>query len=245
VVPAGTDAKVPPVAAGAASLARAGAVAGVAAREIEGLRAQLAERDRELARLRAAAPGGVVEGPKDMTRFTDPSPEELLARAQRCQVAFNYPNFDAPEPPRVGDKQSTRLGLSDTERQVVDEAIKDLYARTPAQLRKLYGEMSGDPATAERLSPSAVFAEILQKAPEGLIAQARTQLARERAGLAPAPANLSTTSVVERALRLMVGLGDDFERRIGEKLGPERARSLRPLREGWRNTSSMSGCQSP
>jgi hypothetical protein len=213
-----------------------------AGREVEALRARVAEQDKEIARLREGQTSKPAS--RDLRSLIEPTREELLARAQRCEVAYNYPNLDAPEPTKVGDGLAKRLGLSDTEREAVDEVMRELHAQVPADLRKLYAEMSGDAATAARLSPAALLSEIFQKAPEETMSEARIQLSRERAGLAPPPARPGAGPVVERALRLMMGLGDDLERRLGERLGPERARALRGLRESWRSTSSWSGCGS-
>jgi hypothetical protein len=216
---------------------------GDAVGELASLRVRLAEQERELARLRQeSSAAGDRERERDMRRFIDPTREELLERAQRCQINFNYPNFDGA-PPRLSERLARRHGLSDTEREAYDELMKEIHAEVPAELRKLYAEMSGDATTAARLSPSSLLGEILQKSPDDLILQARTRLARERAGLAAPPSNLAAAAPVERALRLIVGLGSDFERRLGERVGAARAQSLRTLRESWRNTSSMSGCQ--
>jgi hypothetical protein len=210
--------------------------------EVVALRARVAEQERELARLRAHDPDDLVGGAKDLKRFIDPGPEELAARAQRCSIAFNYPDLDRPQPQKVSDQLAGRLGLSDTERQAADEALEESQAHVATELRKLYVEMGGDGATAARLAPSALLSEILQKAPEGASTQARAQLSRERAGLVNPPLDPKGSTVVERALRLMVGLGDDFDRRLGERVGADRARSLHPLREEWRNASNYSGC---
>jgi hypothetical protein len=209
------------------------------AAELAALRARVAEQEKELAQLRPK----VAKLPPDKDRnMIDPSREELLARAQRCEIAFHYPHLDTPRPSTVGEAEAKKVGLSDTEREAADEVLKELHAEVPGTLRKLFAEMSGDAATAERLSPSTLMSEILQKAPEDLVNQARTRISRERAGLASPPTNLSAVPVVERALRLMVGIGDEFERRLGERVGSARAHTLQKLRESWGSSSTMSGC---
>jgi hypothetical protein len=143
----------------------------------------------------------------------------------------------------LSPKQARELGLSDTEREAVDEVMKETHTAVPVELRKLYLEMGGDPTTANRLSASTLLGEIVQKTPPDQVTQVRVRLSRERAGLlAPAP-NLAAAPV-ERALRLMHGLADDFEHRLGERIGRERAASLKNLRRSWGNHSSMSGCPS-
>ena len=120
--------------------------------------------------------------------------------------------------------------------------MKEIHTSVPAELRKLYLEMGGDPTTANRLSASTLLGEIVQKAPEDQVTQVRVRLSRERAGLLAPPTSAATAPVVERALRLMSGLADDFERRLGERIGPQRAASLKNMRRSWGNHSSMSGC---
>jgi hypothetical protein len=208
----------------------------LADREMAALRARVADQERELAQLRGALP------PDKVQNLIDPTHEELVARAQRCEIGYRYPPLDGP-PATTSDRQARKLGLSDTERAAVDEVLGEIHSEVPATLRKLYAEMSGDTGTAERLSPSTLLTEILQKAPDDMVQQGRTRIAQERAGLAPPPTSLAAVPAVERALRLMVGMGDDFERRLGERLGPERARALRSLRESWGNSATMSGCK--
>jgi hypothetical protein len=208
--------------------------------ELQALRARVTEQEKEIARLRTLHPASRSD--QDLQRFVDPPPEELQARAQRCEIAFVTPGLDGPEPRQVSAKQARELGMSDTERDAADEVMKEIHTQMPAELRKLYLEISGDSATAARLSTSTLMSEILQKAPEGVVQQARIRLSRERAGLVPPPANPAAAPPVERALRLFVGLADDFERRLGERIGPDRARSLRGLRKSWGSHSTMSGC---
>ena len=83
----------------------------------------------------------------------------------------------------------------------------------------------------------------MSKSPRGVADQARARLAKERAGLLPPPADLAATPVGERTLRLLFNLGNDFERRLGTRIGGERAHSLRARNDGWGGArSSSSGC---
>jgi hypothetical protein len=44
-------------------------------------------------------------------------------------------------------------------------------------------------------------------------------------------------------MRLMMNLGEDLERRVGERIGVDRARALRRLKDGWPGgRTSSSGC---
>jgi hypothetical protein len=208
--------------------------------ELAALRARVAEQEKEIARLRTGHPHTGNEN--DFRRFLDPSPEELQARVGRCELAFVSPNLDRLEPATVSAKQARELGLTDTERDAVDEVMKEIHAEVPVELRKLYQEMSGDSATANRLSASSLLAELQQKSPAEVHAQARVRISRERAGLLPPPTSPTAGPPLERALRLMAGLADDFERRLGERIGPQRARGLRDMRRSWGNQATMNGC---
>ncbi len=110
------------------------------------------------------------------------------------------------------------------------------------ELRALYVELTGDATTAEKLAPQTLQSEIFAKAPEGGRPQARRQLSRELA-LAPAPADLSKTPVIERTFRVMMSIGDRYERAVGERLGAQRARALREKDDGWRSKTVANGCE--
>jgi hypothetical protein len=205
--------------------------------ETQSLRARVAEQERELARLRSSSEAnGKVRD--ERSRFVDPSHEELLARVERCEV-----RFDSPVPAlSLNEEQRRKWGLSDTERDAMNEVQQEIRNGVVAELRRLYAEMSGDRAMADRLDPGAIQAEIFAKAPGGVAARARQQLARERAGLAAPPADPGQRPVAERTLRLMAGAGDEFERKLAERIGAERAHSLRARNDGWPNKTSNMGC---
>lgn len=213
--------------------------------ETEVLRARIAEQEQELAQLRAGRAGAKkeleIEGDprqgENKGRFLRPSQQELLARAQRCEVRWDTPNIQG-----VREKDRVRQGLSETEAAAMNEATKDVVAQVSSELRRLYVEMSGDSATADKLSPETMHNEIFAKSPEGARAQARRQISRELAGLAPPPADLAATPVAERTFRVMMSIGDRFERAVAERLGPERARALREKDDGWGGKSIANGC---
>jgi hypothetical protein len=85
--------------------------------------------------------------------------------------------------------------------------------------------------------------EIFERAPEGSRGRARQQLAREKAGLTPPPADLAKTPVAERTMRLMMSIGDRYEQEVAKRLGPERARALRAKHDGWRGKTVTNGCE--
>lgn len=206
--------------------------------QTEALRARVAEQDRELARLRAAGPESKKMA-EARSRFLDPSKEDLLDRAQRCELRWD----STPSLHAIGAKDRARLGLSETEVSAMNEALKETADYVGGELRRLYVEISGDQATADKLSPETLPNEIFAKSPEGARPRALQQLSRELAGLAPRPADLARTPVAERTFRVMMNIGEQFERRVAERLGPARARDLRSREDGWRSKSVTNGCE--
>jgi hypothetical protein len=204
--------------------------------ETESLRARIAEQDKELAQLRA--PAAVAKKiSEEKRRYLDPTKEELLARAERCELAFDTPPFSGYDA-----KGAQKLGLSEAEREVMNEVLREMKEQVITELRQLYLEMSGDAQMSERLSPPALESEMFARSPEGAGGRARAQIARERAGLVPPAADLSRTPVLERMLRLKTSVGDQFERKLAERFGPERARALRAREDGWSGKMVNSGC---
>ena len=77
-----------------------------------------------------------------------------------------------------------------------------------------------------------MLSEIFDKATSADKLRARQRIARERAGLqAPPPA--ADMSAYERALRLIMRLGNDYERTLGDAIGADRARELRTRFNSW------------
>jgi hypothetical protein len=204
--------------------------------ETEALRARIAEQEKELAELRATAPLARKVG-ESKKRYLEPDQAELLDRAARCEIAYDTPSVNG-----FSAKDTQSMGLAEGERETMNEVIKDLKTQVSADMRALYIEMSGDPATADRLSPGSMESEIFSRAPEGARARARQQLAREKAGLVAPPADLAQTPVAERTMRLMMTIGDRYERKLAERLGPERARALRAKHDGWQGKTITNGC---
>lgn len=59
------------------------------------------------------------------------------------------------------------------------------------------------------------------------------RLAEERAGRIEPPADLASRPLDERFMRRVLELGDAFERAVADRLGQERARTLRTADDGW------------
>jgi hypothetical protein len=207
--------------------------------ELHELREQVAAQAEELARLKADRER--QHGPAGP--YVEVSKEELLARAARCELRYEIPRVLEAQPWTISENSARELGLSDTEREAMNETFAEVHASAAAQLRALYVEAGGDAQTAGKLTGQSLMGEIVQKLPRGEMQAARTRLSQERAGLVP-PAAEAERTLVERVLRLMSGLGEQVERRLGERIGTERAHGLRVRKDGWEGSSrsSSSGC---
>jgi hypothetical protein len=68
------------------------------------------------------------------------------------------------------------------------------------------------------------------------------EIAKERSGELPVSDSIDATPY-ERAERLYLGLGDEFQQRVAHALGPPRASALREASGGWKwSRSVFSGC---
>ena len=96
-------------------------------------------------------------------RILDPSKQELLARADRCEIRWDTPNIKG-----VNEKDRVRLGLSETE-DAGDERgdERDQGSSGAASCAPLYVELTGDATTAEKLAPQTMQSEIFAKRPRG------------------------------------------------------------------------------
>jgi ferric-dicitrate binding protein FerR (iron transport regulator) len=230
------------------------AVAQNSAPPAEGItREQLLARDQqqraELDKLRVrvhelegAAPAGGKAAGKDDRPFFEPDKEELQAMARDCKLKWDNPTIGL-NPPTLSARRASTLGLSDQERVEIDRVSAEENARVLKELRALYVEVTGDKAGAESLAPQAMENEIMSKSPEAVVQQTFYKLSHERAGLQAAPADLRGAPASERLMRLMTGLGDDYEQRLGAAIGPDRAHQLRAENNGWDSRNrSMVGC---
>jgi hypothetical protein len=217
-------------------------------------REQLLERDREqrveLEKLRTrvqqletqATTAGKDGKKKDERPFFDPSKEELQQMAKECKLKWDVPSIGL-QPQTVGQKRANELGLSEQERTEINRVRAELNTRVLKELRTLYVEVTGDKTAADSLAPQALENEILSKSPEQVVEQIFYKISHERAGLQAPPANLQATPAAERLMRLLTGLGDEYEQKLGAAIGPDRARQLRAENNGWDSRSQASvGC---
>jgi hypothetical protein len=209
---------------------------GTAGDEVSRLREQVSAQAKELARMKMER-GGKPEQHK----YVDVSKEELLARADRCEIRYDTPPVLDAVPKTVS--RGDLGGASDTERDAVNGVIAEMHGSVAAQLRRLYLEIGGEAAVADKMTPGSLLNELWQKVAPGELDAGRVRLARERAGVQAPPANPAQSSAGERLQRLMFNMGDEFERKLAERIGAERAHALRARHDGWGGTrSSHSGC---
>jgi hypothetical protein len=181
-------------------------------------------------------------GPGREKGWLEPTRDDLLAMAGRCEVRFDSPPIFGVEAPRVDDRLAASMGLTGPEREALVTAMREMHTSFAAEVRKLYVGVTGDAKGAESLAPDAMGREIEDKSPKGSGEAARRRLAQERAGLAPPPPSLDGLSPMERYLRLIAALGPELERRLGEAIGPTRAHELRAARNGWPHKQGLAGC---
>jgi ferric-dicitrate binding protein FerR (iron transport regulator) len=209
------------------------AKARVQAQQIAQLRAQLAgsERGKGLPIFESAAadePG---------SKWYAPSPERLAAFVADCRVRMDAPSYEDFEPVTAATDENH---LKPGEIADYNAAMIETGKAWRANVRALYLEATGDTAGADTLSLMAMRLEIDAKSPPGERNTVMQQIARERAGLATPPADLSKTSVYERLTRAYAQLGDESEAALARRLGPERAKELRG--DGWGARMESSGC---
>ena len=210
----------------------------------ESQRTEIARLRNELARMAGGEAGeGAHHGrPPALEHFLSPSQEELKTMVADCRLAWDQPPLGLT-PPTLGDKRAAELGLTDSERHLMDQALAQTNQATLTQLRALYVEATGDAAGAGALDPHTLAQEIEAKSDPAVVQATYQELARERAGMSPVPAPSAAAPTIERLLRLETGLGNSFEKTLGDAIGPDRARSLRAEHDGWgAKMSSSHGC---
>jgi hypothetical protein len=111
-------------------------------------------------------------------------------------------------------------------------------------LREIYSDLTGNEPEASLTGPalrSAVSAIVQSHAIDpGAGMDLYRQIARERAGLDPAP-DPHAIEPGDRLQRLSIASGDLYMQFAAESLGKERARALRQKHQGWPMTGFSSG----
>jgi hypothetical protein len=173
--------------------------------------------------------------------FYPPNPEELTELAKNCTVRVDHPKVLDSTPGEVGSA-AEEMNATPDEVRSMNEEMRALHASFRDRLRELYAEATGHAADTE-LSPRAMLGELQDKKPPQN-ADLLTSIAKERAGELPAPTNLGDSSAYERAERMYLALGDEFQQQLASRLGPERASALRAASGGWVwSRSQFTGCR--
>jgi hypothetical protein len=161
----------------------------------------------------------------------DPGAAALAAWASECRLHFDVaPNgYDAGGLEHYLD----RLGVTAEERPLVRETILAIESGANRELARQYVDVTGDDRGPEQLSVDWMFSEVMRSAEPAEPADVRRRLARERAGLDPAPADLGHVSPYEEQVRWLMRSGDVLERDLAAQLGAPRARELRARNRGW------------
>lgn len=211
--------------------------------ELTTLRARVKELEQSASGGTRPVPGSPESEKKGS--WLEPSQEELLEMAQKCQLRWDAPTLRPKMALKPSPEELAKLGMTEDEVQVVAEVHDAFVQQSVEQLRAIYVAATGDVDNSRVLSPDALQQEILDKSTEESIRRAFQRISQERAGLAAPPADTTGLPPAERLARLNTGLGDGFERALAEKLGASRARDLRALRGGWSSKhSSSQGCPS-
>ncbi|MCR9162585.1 MAG: FecR domain-containing protein [Nannocystaceae bacterium] len=180
--------------------------------------------------------------------FLEPDQETLLEMARCGTIKIDSLGFlDNVEAPVPGE-YSDRLGISDpAESKKLDAAIAQQYEDYNGKLREIYLELGGDEETAEYASGSTLQSFIFDQLDRETFGDIQRAIAEERAGLREPPQDPTSMALEERVARMMAEDGNDFERLVGEQLGPERARELRRKHDGWPGSTSVhsSDCRDP
>jgi hypothetical protein len=185
------------------------------------------------------------EADKMAARFAwaHPTKDKLAEMAASCELRLISPAMLEKQPPTVDDEHARALSLSTHERAELDQTLRQMHESFAASVRQAYAGGSTDPTIGSSMSVQEMIDEIEDRSGDESL-QARRNLALERAGMATPPAAGAYLPPSERILRMSASLGDDFERRLADRLGADRAHQLlySPLARPWVRPSTLVGC---
>ena len=204
-------------------------------REAEALRTEVERLKRDL-------DDKSEKDPND--KFYEPTPADLVELARQCRLQWDTVSLSST-PPGFSVKNAEKLGLSEEERAAVEARVNAHQKALVDQIRTLYAEITGD-TTAGSLAANAMLDEIADKTTQEEHQRVFQQLARERAGLAQPPPPGHPESPYTRLFRALTSAGNALEASLAEELGPETARKIRDLDDGWGHKHGSSyGCPAP
>jgi hypothetical protein len=179
-------------------------------------------------------------GERGAPRAYDLSAGELEQMAATCELRWDIPSLTM-NPTTLSDGEVAKLSLTGSERTIIDRAFAEAHARLVGEVRQTYAALTGDDNPGS-MSPEAMYAEVVDKVPEGELQVMFQRLARERAGLAPGPTTASI-SPLERMFRALTTGGDRLENDLAAALDAQLARAVRDLNGGWSSKFGSSyGC---
>jgi hypothetical protein len=186
---------------------------------------------------------GEAEKMAALFAWAHPTKDKLAEMAARCELRLISPAILEKQPPTVDDEQARALSLSAHERAELDQTLRQMHQSFAASVRQAYAGGAADPTMGSSMSAREMIDEIQDRSGDEFL-QARQKLALERAGMATPPAAGADLPPSERILRASAGLGDDFERRLADRLGTDRAHQLlySPLARPWVGASTLLGC---
>jgi hypothetical protein len=128
------------------------------ARRIAALEADLARTKAELATARGKS--GPSDLPEDGT-----AAERRAVAARDGNMLVEFPQWE--DQLALSDEAAAKFGLTDEERAELDRMYSDFYARTLAELKGLYRELTGDPTAGESSSLNALLHDVITLSPPG------------------------------------------------------------------------------
>jgi hypothetical protein len=201
--------------------------------DLDAARRQISALESKLAEARGGRPSRV-----------DPTRQQLADWAANCEIHLDAPGVFGASTPKLDAKLAADWGLTSSEQPVIEQSLAELFERTRREMREIYVSATGNASGADELTAGAMLNEVENKVLPSDELQARRRLARERGGLQAPPANPDAQPPIERALRLLYRLGNDFERMLGESLTPARAHELRKHYDSWPGVHIHdSGCE--
>ena len=174
--------------------------------------------------------------------WLNPTKDELLAMAKQCGVKLDLPPVIRGEGTTVDPDAAKAAALTTEEIETANQVFVEVGKMWRSKVRALYIEATGDTAGGDQLSAQSMGEELQDKAAPGEPQAVQKRISQERAGLALVPPDLSRLSPYERYMRALAALGDDAEKMLAAKLGPEKAHALRAHNGGWGIRMQMAGC---
>ncbi len=198
--------------------------------EAEGLRARVRELE------------GAVTDATEKTKTYDLSAQTLDEMAEKCELRWDHPQIKLVGSARVPDEAVEELGLTDDQRDAINEELARSNERLLATIREVYGEVTGD-EDAQNMAPFAMYAEVFDKTPRVDLQRVFQRLSAERAGHLDAPQDVSQVNPVERLYRALTTSGNDLQGAIADRVGEDIAQKLRDKHGGYGSKSRSShGC---